>query len=351
MRALPLAANRTYSVPDPLQSQRLLALAKLRRLSFVLMVLGVLGGILLIGWFGWGGVVSALTSVGWQGLGLVCAWQLVIFAIVGLAWDRIVPPSGRSIVLFVWGRMVRDAAANCLPFSQVGGFVLGARAVTLQGVSWSVATASTMVDITAEFLAQIFYASMCLLILLARVPHSPLAGPVAIGIGVALAAGLIFFWMQRRAAHVFARLAARIADQMLGDSSERAVVLQTELKLISGHTGRVALCVGLHLLGWFASGFAGWLGFRLVGAGIDVPAALAIEGLLQAAMAVTFLVPGNVGVQEATYVGLGAAFGVSSDLTLAVSLLRRARDLAVGVPILVIWQIMEARRLRVPSRS
>ena len=56
--------------------------------------------------------------------------------------------------------MVRDSAGNCLPFSQMGGFVLGARAVTLQGVGWPLATASTVVDVTAEFLAQIAFAGI-----------------------------------------------------------------------------------------------------------------------------------------------------------------------------------------------
>ena len=44
--------------------------------------------------------------------------------------------------------------------------------------------------------------------------------------------------------------------------------------------------------------------------------------------------------------GLGAIFGVPPELSLGVSLVRRARDLVVGVPILLIWQFFEARRLR-----
>jgi hypothetical protein len=56
-------------------------------------------------------------------------------------------------------------------------------------------------------------------------------------------------------------------------------------------------------------------------------------------------------VQEAGYAGLGALFGVTADVALAASLLRRARDLALGVPILLVWQFVEARRLRrAPAR-
>jgi len=31
---------------------------------------------------------------------------------------------------------------------------------------------------------------------------------------------------------------------------------------------------------------------------------------------------------------------------LAISILRRARDIAIGVPVLLIWQMVEARRAR-----
>jgi hypothetical protein len=53
-------------------------------------------------------------------------------------------------------------------------------------------------------------------------------------------------------------------------------------------------------------------------------------------------------VQEAGYAGLGALFGIPPEISLGVSLLRRARDLALGIPILLIWQLVEVRRLHKP---
>ena len=74
--------------------------------------------------------------------------------------------------------------------------------------------------------------------------------------------------------------------------------------------------------------------------------AVAIEALLAAVSAIGFLVPASAGVQEAGYVGLGAIFGVPPDIALGVSLVRRARDILVGVPCLLLWQLAEVRRLR-----
>ena len=50
-----------------------------------------------------------------------------------------------------------DRSSELLPLSQVGGYVLGARALTLTGVAGTVAAASTIVDVTLEFVSQLAY--------------------------------------------------------------------------------------------------------------------------------------------------------------------------------------------------
>ena len=101
-----------------------------------------------------------------------------------------------------------------------------------------------------------------------------------------------------------------------------------------------------HLLGWLGTGVAGWITYRALAYPIDFDDALAIEALLSAATAAAFMVPASVGVQEAGYAGLGAAFGIAPEVSIAVSLVRRARDIVIGVPILLIWECMELRRLK-----
>ncbi len=319
----------------------------MKKLSIVLALAGLLLGTALIGWFGFGRVITGVQRVGWGDFALIVGWQLVLFVVLGLAWDAIVPPrEGRRPWVFVWGRMVRDASTNCLPFSQVGGFVFGARAATLHGVSWSLATASTVVDVTAEFLAQLAFTAIGLGILLARAPDSSLAVPLEVGLGLAVAAGVALIWLQQAAAPLFASLGRRIAGRWFEDAQDRVQVLQAELSLIYGHTARLAVGFTGHLIGWIGTGIAGWIAYRALGVPIDFDDALAIEALLAAAAAVAFLMPVNAGVQEAGYAGLGAIFGVPPELSLGVSLIRRARDVSVGVPILLVWQLFEVRRLR-----
>ncbi|MSO99513.1 MAG: TIGR00374 family protein [Acetobacteraceae bacterium] len=329
----------------------------MKHISYILALFGVLIGVVLVAWFGVGNVASAVSRIGWPEFALIVGWQIVLFVVLGLAWYEIMPARRwrRSILpplgfpvccLPIWGRMVRDAAANCLPFSQVGGFIFGARAVTLHGVEWHTATASTVVDVTAEFLAQIAFACIGLTILVLRAPGSNIAGPVEVGIGLAVIACVAFIWLQRGVSTVFAKLGVRIAGSRFQDAKERVEVLRAELGLIYGHAGRLALGFFVHLLGWICTGVAGWIGFHALGVPLDFNDALAIEALLSAAAAVAFLVPVNAGVQEAGYAGLGVVFGVPPDVSLGVSLVRRGRDIVVGVPILLIWQLIEMRHMR-----
>ncbi|HQT78158.1 MAG TPA: lysylphosphatidylglycerol synthase domain-containing protein [Rhodopila sp.] len=324
----------------------------MKRLSYILALLGVLLALLLVSWFGFGNVIRAVGRVGWLDFAVIAGWQILLFALLGIAWQVITPgySPGRLWVM-IWGRMVRDASSNCLPFSQVGGFIFGIRAVTLHGVEWHTATASTVVDVTAEFLAQIAFAAIGLGILLSRAPSSRLAVPMEVGIALAILACIGFVWVQRGAASVFSRLGRRIAARWFPNADERFEVLQAEMTLIYGHAFRLALGFGLHLIGWICAGISDWIIYHALGVPIAVDDALAIEALLSAAAAVAFLVPVNAGVQEAGYAGLGAIFGVAPGLSLAVSLVRRARDIAVGVPILLIWQYVEVRRLRQRRRA
>ena len=316
--------------------------------SLLLALVGLALATGLVAWFGFTEVLEATLTLGWGGFLLLCLWQGVLFIILAAAWTAVAPgkSAARRYGVFLWGRMVRDSAGNCLPFTQMGGFVAGARAVSLQGITPVQATASTVADVTAEVVAQLGFAAIGLVILVAYVPDSELAMPVAIGLAIALPATAALIAMQQGAGTLFAKLSRHIVGEWLANARERAQILAEEFALIYGHMPRLAACVLLHLLAWIGTGIGGWITLRLLGADVNILQAVAIEGLLHAVLAVAFLVPGHAGVQEAAYIGLGAAFGIPPELALAASLVRRARDLAVGIPILLVWQALELRWLR-----
>jgi putative membrane protein len=318
----------------------------LKLLSLALALLGVIGATVLVGWYGFDRVAHAILSVGGKGFVAFCIWQLVVMAMLGVAWWLVVPPTGRRpLPIFIWGRMVRDSAAVCLPFSPVGGFVIGARAVTLHGIAWPVAAISTVVDLTAEFAAEIIFALGGLMILLDRTSDAGISHLAEIGVAIALAAGLGILKLQRGVASLFVRLGKRLLGQWFA-GAEQDGVSTVELSKMYGDGARLALCTTAHVVGWFGKGLGNWIAFRLLGSDLDLMGGLAIEGLLHIVMATAVLIPGYAGVQEAGYVALGSIFGVPPEISLGVSLVRRARDIAIGIPTLLFWQFIEVRHLR-----
>ena len=306
-------------------------------------------GTLLVAWYGFGPIGTAMLSVGGAGFALFCAWQVLTMVVLGVGWRVVAPLADRRHVLpFIWGRIIRDSAASCLPFSLVGGFVLGIRAATLHGIKLSVATLSLIVDLTAEFVAEIAFAAAGLLVVLGRSTDLTLTGPAVVAL--ALVIGAVILWLQKWSVPLFVRFGRRILGGWFAGSDERqAAASEHDLADMYGHTGRMTLGIATHLLGWFCKGTGNWIAFRLLGCDIDLPAGLAIEALLHVALIPAFVIPGYAGVQEAGYAAIGALFGIPPEISLVVSLLRRARDLAIGIPVLLIWQLVEMRRLRKPG--
>jgi len=321
----------------------------MKRISILLALAGLAVSALLVAWFDAGQVLDVALSVGWRGFGVLSLWQAGLFLVLGSAWAAVLPDVPPGVL--VWGRMVRDAATTCLPFSPVGGYVLGARAIAVRGVAWPTAAAGTVVDVTAEIVGQFLFSVFGLLMLLLLLPGSPLLLPV--GVTLAMAAVAVSLGLRYRAA---IRRGLRIlGGRLLGGWFHAQTVFQArdgldrvreEMSRLYGNPRRLLLGGVLHLLAWFATGVGTWISLRLLGFEAGLLPILALEALLDALIAAAFIVPGAAGVQEAGYVGLGGAFGVPPEVALGVSLLRRARDLALGLPILLMFHWLELRRIR-----
>ena len=73
--------------------------------------------------------------------------------------------------------------------------------------------------------------------------------------------------------------------------------------------------------------------------------ALILESLTMAVRVVGFVIPGALGVQEGGFLLVGGLLGLSPEICLALSLVKRARDLLLGVPALAGWHFLEGRRM------
>jgi uncharacterized membrane protein YbhN (UPF0104 family) len=57
------------------------------------------------------------------------------------------------------------------------------------------------------------------------------------------------------------------------------------------------------------------------------------------------MVPGALGALEGSYLLFGALFGLPADTALAISLSKRVRELALGLPGLLLWHWIEGHYL------
>jgi putative membrane protein len=315
---------------------------------FRLVVVAALGLCLaayLILHVGFTAVLSAAGQVGWAGFALICLYGLALFPFLGAAWAVLLPPDRPSLWVFIWGRMVREGASDVLPFSQVGGIIFGARTAIRHGLSGPEAFASTIVDVTSEALAQIGFIALGFAILSAIAPRSSPAAALtrafAVGLGLAVIAGVLLVFLQRYGHRLVGRLTARLVPR----AAASAEALADSLDAVYRSRPRIALSSGMHLIGWFASAFGTWIAFRLIGVPVELASVIAIESLVGAVKSAAALVPNALGVQEASYAALTPLFGIGPEFGLAVSLLRRARDIAIGVPVLAIAHAESGRRL------
>jgi putative membrane protein len=318
----------------------------MRRGLVAILIAGLALLTLVVALVGFGSVFAAISAAGLTGFGAYTLYWPVVLLILGSAWFAVAPglKAGRLWVL-IWARMLREAGSDILPLAQVSGFLLGARAATAEGVAEDLVLASSIVDMTAELVAQLLYTLLGLALLALQLHEQskglevfwPVAGALlflsAAGLGLVLVQGRGVTWL------------GDLIQRWLPNSVTRAFAVRAMLDAIYRRPLRFAAGVMLHLLGWIGGSAGSFIALAFMGVDAPFRAILAVESLMYAARSVAFVMPGGLGVQEGAYVLLGPLFGLEPSNLVAVSLLRRARDLVVGIPTLLLWQAREGRFL------
>jgi len=295
---------------------------------------------------GVGPILGSLKSLGLVGFIAFCLYTLGVLSLLGVCWYVVAPGAPpRQLFGFIFGRIMREVAADILPFAQVGGFILGVRGACLFGVSTSIAVASSVVDLGAEMAGQLLFTAVGLSVLglhpPPRFPHNvvdPISS-IGLGLGVVTVAG--FFFSQRFAARALTKLSAQWPKQI----QTHLTSVQSILTDIYRRPTRVALSIGLHLVSWLTAVGGVWLTLSFMDVRMQPSMILVMESLVYLARSMAFFVPGALGVMEGGYVLLGPIFGLPAETALSLALIKRGRDLAIGLLAIAMWQILEGKRL------
>jgi putative membrane protein len=313
----------------------------MKRIALFVFGLAVLGA--LIWYAGAGAIVRALGALGPFGLVGIALLHLPTIAAMGVAWWSVrgLTPAG-ALRRFLVARLIRDAAGEVLPFSQLGGFAIGARALALSGVDLFRGALSMFADLVMEFAAKLPYTVIGLVVLFALQPGAALLQPVSLGVA-ATAAGLAAIFVFRRP--LLARL-ERTALAVVRRWTSLAPRSDVAPAIAATFAPRGLLtCFTIHLFCWLMGAFETWVIFWLLGTPVTIAQAVVIDSLANGLRTFAFFIPAAAGAQEGAYVLVCALFGLSPATAIAFSLARRARELVLGVPGLAAWQILESRSL------
>ena len=294
-------------------------------------------------------IEAAIASAGFGILWVVAAhFPQSLFSALGwraaVASER-VPPAWT----FFGFRLIREAINGLLPVGQVGGEFVNVRLLGQKGVPLSSAGASVAVDKTLEIVSQIAFTLLGMALLMLDPAQADMIH--WIGGGVAGAVGLIAAFIAAQRFGLFRLLEEgilKLARKQQWKGAEGLAGLHEEIVGLYKSPRRLVWGTLLHLVSWILGGVEVWAALHVLGIDVDPRGALIVESLGQAFKSMGFAIPGALGVQEGGLILACSLVGVDAQGAIELSLLKRIRELTLGVPGLIAWQWIEGRRLFSP---
>lgn len=302
-----------------------------------------------------------MTSIRLVLLALGVAFLGYLIAQVGPAvlLDAVQTLSWRFLVVLVFpiaGVTVLDTLGWRFAFRRDPGFFLALYSVRLAGEAFNIATptasmggepvkayllrprvplqdglASVIVDKTSVVLAQGSFLFVGLALALALFPLPAALFYTMTGLLVAEALGVGGFVVAQLSGVFGGGLkflnrmgldwAARHADTL--DGLDRSVAT-----FYRQHRKRLGFSILFHFLGWLLGSLEVYLVLHFLGFPVSVVTALVIEAFASAIKFAAFMIPAGLGALEGGNMAVFAAFGLGAGLGLALTLIRRLRELA-----------------------
>ena len=292
-------------------------------------------------------VGSAVATAGWAVVA-IAAFHFVPIFLDAIAWQVLFPKSVRPRwqSLF-WMRWIGESISNLIPSAAVGGDIVRARLATITGTPMAAAAASVIVDVTLGVVTQIVFTLLGLVLLVHATGRNGLIGPTLIGavLGILAIAGFYVaqrLGMFRFVSVIITRLVKSKEWSSLVQSGE--TLDQAVLEFYMRRRGVIVCCI-VTMVSLIGSSGEIYIALAALGLHATFLNAVILQSMAMTVKSAAFPVPGQLGVQESGYLVIGNLLGIPGETAFAISLLARFRDLLVGIPALVLWQVIEGRRL------
>ena len=316
------------------------------RLALALGLMGLALATGLIAYQGFSVVFAAVASAGF-GLLLVGVFHLAPLMVNARAWQILIASRRRpSLARFIWATWLRESVNGLLPVARIGGEFVAVRFMIQHGLRTAPVVASVIVDMTLCVASQFAYTVLGLALLVRYT--GDLATTMSVALGLLVVVPLIGIFIVAQNFGLFTLL-ARIVNRLFGDRFAAFVggagALDRSVRVIYRRPGRLLSCTLWQFAAWILASGEIWLALRFLGHPVGIADALLVDAITHAASTAAFLVPAAIGVQEGAFMIVGGLLGLSPELSLALALTRRARDLIVFLPGLLVWQVQEGQRL------
>jgi putative membrane protein len=319
--------------------------------------LAALGGLIVavsLGWYALRAADLAVLLESWI-VPAVVALHLIEQVGCGCAWHSLVEPPRPSRWAFSRMRWVRASVAALMPVSGVGAALVAVRLATRAGLTLEMASASLVLDATMELTTQIIFIGLGFGFLFVSLPHLEIAEWAASTLLVAMVTVFLFIAAQRRGGLKLveagiSRLARRWPKLMPLTEAR----LHERLMMLHQRRRAALVSASFHFGSWLLGSGEIWLVLFAFGHTGSPAKCVIIESLSMAARSAGFFIPGALGIQEIAVVAVGSLVGLSPETAMLIAIVKRLRDVVVGVPGLLVWQWTETDGLRLapatPSR-
>jgi putative membrane protein len=203
------------------------------------------------------------------------------------------------------------------------------------------------VDLTLGVFMQAAFTVLGLVLLVEVTGQKNFIRPTLIGtlIGVVGVAGFYFvqrLGMFRFLASIVARLANSPEWQSLVHGGE---TLDQIVRTLYARRKAVIACCAWTIVSLVAGSGEIWIALRALDVRATLVNALILQSMVLTVRSAAFAVPSGLGVQETGYYFVGQLLGIPEYVAVTLALIARVREIAIGIPGLICWQVIEARRL------
>ena len=319
------------------------------RLTFYL--LGFAGAALFTGLLvreGAAQVGSAIATAGWALLVIIAYHFCVPIFLDSLAWWVLFPRAERPRLRRIyWMRWIGESVSTLVPSAAVGGDIVRARLAAISGTPVAIAAGTVLVDLTLGVFTQAAFTLLGVVLLVNGTGQRNFVGPTIIGVVVGVAAVSGFYFVQRRGMFGFlARMIAKLANSPEWQSLvQSGATLDETVRSLYARRRAVVACCGATIISLILNSGEIYIALWALNLHATVANAIILQSMALTIRSVAFPVPGGIGVQESGYVLVGNLLGIPGETAFALSLIARVRELGFGIPGLIVWQLIEGRRL------